>query len=287
MDRKAQSSRQVIPANGLDGAARREARRLRHSWPLLIGTLPALALITALALPGCAGHQQPVDLRLTGEAKRIQIDKNLPEDPAVEELIAPYRQTVVEKMSAPLAFAPVPFERDEPEGMLGALAADLVLARARDVTGLPVDACVLNNGGLRRALPVGKITLGLVYEVMPFDNEIVVLRFTAQQMQTLADQIAATGGEPVSGLSLTIAGGKATDVLVGGKAIEPRDYWVATSDYLAGGGGGVAVLWEAEETIRPAVTIRDALVYGLRAIGAAGGGGELGAVPVPEMGRIR
>jgi hypothetical protein len=65
-----------------------------------------------------------------------------------------------------------------------------------------------------------------------------------------------------------------------------RDYWVATSDYLADGGGGMATLWAPRETRRTGVLIRDAIADALRRIGRTGGE-ELGEIPMPEMGRIR
>ncbi|MFH1145110.1 MAG: 5'-nucleotidase C-terminal domain-containing protein [Candidatus Eisenbacteria bacterium] len=245
-----------------------------------------LAVLIALAT-GCAGRQDAARMQVQASGARTSIDDKLADDPAVDGLIAPYRETVVEKMSEPLAFSPVPMETDRPEGLLGALASDIVLARARAETGLPVEACVMNNGGLRRGLPPGTITLGLVYEVMPFDNEIVVLRLAGEQMAALAKQLAEAGGEPQSGFAFAIVGNAATDVRVGASPLESRDYWVATSDYLAGGGGGLAVLWEAQETLRTGVLVRDALADAFRGYGSQGDGDGVGAIPVPELGRVR
>ena len=245
-----------------------------------------LSLILALGILGCAGGPAP-PAHVQAEASRVQIDAALATDSGVEELIRPYRQELEQRMNAPLAFSPVPMRTGDPEGLLGALACDIVQARAQTETGLAVDAAVLNNGGLRISLPPGTITLGKIYEVMPFDNEIVVLRFSAAQMDTLANQLAERGGEPVSGLGLVIEGRRAVDVTVAGRPLEARDYWVATSDYLSTGGGGMPMLWEAEETRATGVMIRDALVDAFRAYGEAGDADGLGAVAVPEMGRIR
>jgi 2',3'-cyclic-nucleotide 2'-phosphodiesterase (5'-nucleotidase family) len=229
-----------------------------------------------------------------------------PQPDGVEALIAPYRDILSAKMGEVLADCPVEMRAGDPEGPLGNLVCDIVLERARQATGLPVDLCVLNNGGLRATLPPGPITLGLVYEIMPFDNEIVVLRLSGPQIRVLADQIAAGGGEPVAGISLTIRDGRADGLLVGQSGyyepVADREYLVATSDYLANRAGGMEALWNPiGETVVTGVLIRDALVDAFRAAGAQSGpkpgapraarvegqsGPKLGSLSVPEMGRV-
>ena len=65
------------------------------------------------------------------------------------------------------------------------------------------------------------------------------------------------------------------------------NYVIPTSDYLAGGGGGMPALWEAQESRAAGVMIRDALVDAMRSFGARGDAAGLGSVPVPDLGRIR
>jgi 2',3'-cyclic-nucleotide 2'-phosphodiesterase (5'-nucleotidase family) len=233
-------------------------------------TAALLALIVLLAGSGLLGPRA--------------LAQAAPPNPAqVESLIVPYRDRMTVTMSEVLADCPVEMRARDPEGPLGNLVCDIVLERARQATGLPVDICVLNNGGLRADLGPGPVTLGLVYEIMPFDNEIVVLHLDGPRLRVLADQIAEGGGEPVAGLSLTIRDGRAIDLMVGRAGyFEPvtnREYLVATSDYLANRGGGMEALWNpVGEPVGTGVLIRDALIDAFRAAGA---------LRVPEMGRIR
>jgi len=244
-----------------------------------------LLLLGALALAGC-GAGRPALTPARTDVSQTRIDAALASASGVDALVAPYRAVIDQKMNEPLAVCPAPLATHKPEGPLGALIADFVLARARAATGLPVDLCVLNDGGLRIPWPADTITLGLVYELMPFDNAIVVLRLTADQVRSLADDIAGRKGEPVSGISFRIVGGKAADVRVGGAEIGTRDYWVATSDYLSTGGGGMQTLWAAQETRATDVLVRDAIVDALREIGGETRG-VLGTIGLPAMGRIR
>jgi 2',3'-cyclic-nucleotide 2'-phosphodiesterase (5'-nucleotidase family) len=242
----------------------------------------------ALALlAGCGAHHAALTPSRIDVAK-TRIDAQLADAPDVAATIAPFRAVMQASMQESLAVLPEPMDTGKPEGPLGALIADITLDRAREASGLPVDAAVINDGGLRIPWPAGVITLDLVFQVMPFDNEIVVVRLSAEKMRMLADQIAERHGEPVSGMSFRIADEQAVDLLVGGRPVEERDYWVATSDYLAGGGGGMDALWNAVETRHTGVLMRDAIADALRRITKAKRGADrLGTVPMPAMGRVR
>ncbi len=264
--------------------------------------LAALVALGFLGVGSCQRKGAPsADARISAVGERLLVDSQLPDDPRVDSLIAPYRAVFEERMSEPLAYCPVAMETGKPEGLLGALIADIVRERASREVGFEVDVCVLNNGGLRIPWPKGVITLGLVYEVMPFDNRIVVLRLSASQMHVLADEIASRGGEPVSGMTFEVADGRALRLRVGGKPVAERDYWVATSDYLAGGGGRMPTLWRPKERLETSVLVRDAIAdalrkFGSHAVGAASEMGRVlragerarpGRIPVPQMGRVR
>ncbi|MBD3235248.1 MAG: hypothetical protein GF330_00905 [Candidatus Eisenbacteria bacterium] len=249
------------------------------------GAVAILALIGVAAGPqfGCASHPEagdrPLALPAKARASQTRIDASLSSDPDVEALIAPYRSEFATRMSEVLASSPRPMRTDRPEGVLGALVADIMLERARREADVTVHAAVTNNGGLRTSWEAGPITLGLVYELMPFDNEIVLLRFTGRQILGLAGDLAAAGGEPVSGITFGLFDGVAREVEIAGAAPDPAaDYWVATNDYLAGGGGHLEMLWAPQELRRTGVLLRDAIADALRA---------RDEVPMPRMGRIR
>jgi len=267
---------------GIGSVTRRRAGR-RLFW--LCAALVALG--GGLACERAA-HETPPP---AADATRLQIDDGVAPDSSVAALIAPYRTEIEARMSEPLAICPVPMRTGKPEGQLGALIADLVLAEARRASDMALDACILNNGGLRIPWPSGVITLGHVYEVMPFDNTLDLLRFSAAQVETLAAQLAAHYGEPVSGMRFRIVGPDraVADLTVAGAPLADRDYWIATNSYLAGGGGHMPVLWEPRERRAMPLLIRDAIAAAVRRHGRPGAraGEELGALPVPEMGRIR
>ena len=114
----------------------------------------------------------------------------------------------------------------------------MMLETAREQTGKNIDIALTNNGGIRAELPAGGITLGNVYEVMPFDNEMVILTLSGANMQKLIDYIAVRK-DPQAGLKLIIekATNKVLEVSINGQPFDiSRNYMVVTSDYVANGG---------------------------------------------------
>ncbi|MCC5925995.1 MAG: 5'-nucleotidase C-terminal domain-containing protein [Bacteroidetes bacterium] len=195
----------------------------------------------------------------------LQIDGSLPDDPEMARLIAPFVTEMGARMNTVIAHSETPITRGRPEGTLNNLSADILRSRAVRELRHPVDIGVANFGGLRAPLPQGDITVGNIYELMPFENTIAVLRLTGEQVQIMANQIAVRRGEPVSGIRFRIEDGRAVDILVGPEPLRrDRYYWVATNSFVADGGDGIGVFLEAQERIDLPVLIRDAMIEYIR-----------------------
>jgi 2',3'-cyclic-nucleotide 2'-phosphodiesterase (5'-nucleotidase family) len=190
---------------------------------------------------------------------------SLPADPAMEAFVAPFREQLEARVNAVIGHAAAPFEKGQPEAPLGNLAANAMLAEVQTHVDRPVDMALTNNGGLRIPLNAGPITVGLIYELMPFDNMLSVLDLTGVQVDSLAQQLARLGGEPIAGFSLAIDGRRAVDVRVAGQPLDPaRTYRLVTSDYLANGGGNLPALWSPAGRQDLGVLLRDAYIGYIR-----------------------
>lgn len=213
------------------------------------------------------------------EPTTYRLDAEIPDDPAITALMQPYASRLRVSMDMVIAVVPYDITKAKPEGLLGNLTADMVRNEAIARSGHDVDAAVLNNGGLRVPLNQGPVTVGRVYELMPFDNSLVILGLSGTQLIRLADELAAFGGEPVSGIRFRIEDGKATDLLVGVEAVDPeRIYRVATHNFLADGGGDFPTLWTPVSREDHPVMMREIFIRSL----------ILNPTPQPRLeGRIR
>ncbi len=224
----------------------------------------SLLISILLLLPACRHKDLPREV--TGEL--ILLDSvNVPvPDPAIEASLEFYREEFAREMNQVIAFSPFAMRRASPEGLLNNFVSDLVLEVANELyqpeDGQDIDFGLLNYGGLRANLPAGEITRSNVFELMPFENEMVVLTLSGEKAYELFEYVASSDrGMPISGLKVGIKNGKLGNVLINGKAFDPdRNYKVVTSDYLAEGGDRMRFFLDPMNTEVLGMRIRDAIM---------------------------
>lgn len=173
------------------------------------------------------------------KSKMILVDSRLDSriDPAVEEIIAPYRASVDSLNSVPVARIGRTMERDD-QGLLN-YASDFVARRGREIQG-SIDCALFNRGSLRNTVSKGTLTEGQVITLVPFFNHIQVVKIKGSDLAEAFDVMAVGGGNGVSSeVSITYDPDtkKCTEILISGKPLSPEaEYIIALPDYLANGG---------------------------------------------------
>lgn len=159
-----------------------------------------------------------------------------------------------------------------PESPLMNFAADALMAMAQRYSGEKVDIALTNIGGLRSDLNAGTITFGDVYNVFNFDNRLTLLTLNGEQLMLLCNEIAAAGGQAISGMKMTITKErKLVDATVGGKAIEPQaTYRIATLDYLAQGNDKLTTLALGSDVDMTKHLLRDLMVEYIKELAGRG-----------------
>ncbi len=204
----------------------------------------------------------------TFEGKLILLDTlNVPElDTELDEIIQLYRSDLEEEMNRILVYSDMVLEKGTPEGPLNNFVADLVFDKANELyfpsDNLPIDFCLLNYGGLRVPLPKGDITYSRVYELLPFENQMVVIMLSGVKTRELFEYLASSSvGMPVSGIKLTIKNSLPHSILINGKIFdENRNYKILTSDYLAGGGDNMNFFLNPIQYEYVGMKVRDAII---------------------------
>ena len=178
------------------------------------------------------------------EGKEIGITDKNKDVPAIEAFIKPYRDKIDADLNTVLAIAPETLDKSgEWQSPIGNLFSDVVLLKGNPILksreNKNIDLVLLNHGGIRSIIPKGNVTLRTAYEIMPFENSLVVVALKGEQIIEMINFIITEKKpHPLSGMTFTIDKNKtATTILIQGKAFE-RDkiYYVGTNDYLANGG---------------------------------------------------
>jgi 2',3'-cyclic-nucleotide 2'-phosphodiesterase (5'-nucleotidase family) len=168
-------------------------------------------------------------------------------------------------------------------GSLGNFVADALRSRAQAKLGQPVLLAVVNNSGLRKTeIAPGDISTSDIYELLPFENALVALDLTGEQLRrflelTVAKRNAQSGARILYRDSATqknvseMVAAKLGDTDATAKEIDPQAvYTIVTIDYLVKRGGDYAVLQEAKNLRPLGVTMRDAVIEYVKAETAAG-----------------
>ena len=192
-----------------------------------------LLLATVAVAPGCqrAAYQAKAQL---APVTAQPVGPTIADNAQAMATIAPYRERVVSQMTSVLGNAPVAITKNAGESPLANFVADLQRVRASQELGVPVPLGVMTNGGLRAPIPAGPVTLGSVFELMPFENELVVLDAPGSVVQQLF-AYAARIKMAVSGATYTVGpDGQPTAILINGQPFDAgQTYPIAISDYLA------------------------------------------------------
>jgi 2',3'-cyclic-nucleotide 2'-phosphodiesterase (5'-nucleotidase family) len=163
-------------------------------------------------------------------------------DPEVEAFVGTYRirlsaelARVVVDTAVQLEGRPSVIRREETN--LGNLVADAL----REATG--AELALINSGTIRSSIDAGEVTLEELMTALPFDNSLVVVALSGDEVRAMLERSLRVVGEgaflQVSGLRLRAEGTQLQAVEVGGEPLDGhRLYQVATSDFLVAGGDG-------------------------------------------------
>lgn len=222
---------------------------------------------------------QPLEIR--GRASESLVDDSIKADPEVQKLIAPYK-TKVDELNAPIGKLDGDLKKTGMGGgSLGNFVADALRAVAEKRLGKPVLLAVVNTSGLRKnAISAGDISTTDIFELLPFENALVTLDLTGEQLRrfmeiNVARRNAQSGARilyrnnpekkqnEIVSLKLGTSGAE--------RDLDPKaTYTIVTIDYLVKRGGDYAVLQEAKNVRPLGITMRDAVLEYVKGETAAG-----------------
>lgn len=201
-----------------------------------------LILAIALVLQSCKKESSYLT-KIKGE--NISITDSLASVSSIDEFIKPYREYVNKNLDSVLAYSVDTYAKNDGElnTAIGNFMADMVYKQANPVfnkkTGKNIDFVLLNHGGIRSIISKGDITTRTAYQVMPFENTIVVADLKGAQVKELIDYLARNKrAHPIAKLNIELDKDyNISKTTLNGKPLDfNKNYFVCTNDYLANGG---------------------------------------------------
>ncbi|MBQ4143263.1 MAG: 5'-nucleotidase C-terminal domain-containing protein [Thermoguttaceae bacterium] len=210
----------------------------------------------------------------------LRVTDELPEDPEIAALLAPFFQETAQLLDRPAAEFAQKLNgenfvcRTQPMP-LGRFAADAMVWQARK-DGVSCDFALLNGGNLRAGFPAGTATYRDFLAVLPFTNEVCVLEMDGKTLTRFFEFLSeipigmAGFAQFSSDVSTEFHREKNADgfwvyrfeaIRIRGEKIDPeKTYTLAVTDFLANGGDGYAILKECRLVQTPSWYLRDTLI---------------------------
>jgi 5'-nucleotidase len=212
-------------------------------------------------------HHEPRDVsKITGKTNLI--DTILQQDSAIIKTFAPYKEKMIEEVNKSLSYAPKNITRTDGElqSTLGNMMADLMFDKANELFQKEhqktIDFAFSNYGGIRAGIWQGDVKVIHSFNLMPFDNTIVVAELTKEKTEELFEFfMVESKAHPISKqVQIVIGKGNNIDIKINGKELEDgRTYFVATSNYLQKGGDNMNFFLKPESLYDSDFLVRDAI----------------------------
>ncbi|MFL0354435.1 5'-nucleotidase C-terminal domain-containing protein [Xanthomarina sp. GH4-25] len=203
---------------------------------------PFFALTIIFFIFSCKQETQ----RLTRiEGKQIAITDSLETDASIEAFVKPYREHINKNLDSVICYAVNTYSKSDGElnTAIGNLFADVIFEQSNPVfkarTGKDIDMVLVNHGGIRSIISKGDITTRTAYEIMPFENSVVVAAINGKQVNELVNYLVeGKRAHPISKLNVVVDNNyHLVNATINNKPIDTsKVYYVATNDYLYNGG---------------------------------------------------
>ncbi|WP_163411285.1 5'-nucleotidase C-terminal domain-containing protein [Flavobacterium ajazii] len=220
------------------------------------------------------------------EGKQLPVTEKDSQTPEIENFIKPYRDHINKDLDSVLAYCPETLDKSTGKWQtsIGNLMADICLQRGNQVFKTrekkDIDLCFLNHGGIRAILPKGNVTTRTAFEIMPFENNLVVLALKGDQiLEMTAYIIKEKKPHPLAGMTFSISkDNTAKNIQIQRKPLDAnKTYYVATNDYLANGGDSMNFFLKAIQKYDLNYKLRNVLIDYFK---------DVDTIPVPKDIRI-
>jgi 2',3'-cyclic-nucleotide 2'-phosphodiesterase (5'-nucleotidase family) len=221
-----------------------------------------------------------VPAKTSEKASQTLIDSGIADDPDLLKLLSPYSDKVkalsivVGTLDGTLTKSMIG------SGTLGHFVTDAILAQARRKSTKNIVLAVTNAGGLRKnEIAPGQLRASDIFELMPFENELITLDLTGEQLNKILQigtrdaqagaQIQYRWNEQnrTEVISARLLDAKRTAVDIDPKAM----YTIVTTDYLYKlHSGAYAILQDGKNLTLLGITVRDAVTNYVKSETAAG-----------------
>lgn len=231
----------------------KESLTLRIILHFILNNTMKINLFSLFVCFCCISCNQNSDLPIFISGNSIPIDSVVSTDNSIIKLYEPYKIGLDSIMNEVLCYSPYFLEKSKPASRLSNWMADVCLNSLDEK--YDVDFCLLNYGGIRATLPKGAITTKNIFQLMPFENELVIIEIPDSSFTKALNYLKLSSGHPISGIKLNVSADEISHTLKPSHTVK-----IITSDYLANGGDKMFFFADSIKMLKTGLKIRDLLL---------------------------
>ena len=144
-------------------------------------------LLLLLIFVSCSKNTNPKT-----NINNIEINPNILSDSSIVKFYLPFKKNLEESlMNKPISYSFDTYKKNDGElnSTLSNMFADATFEmsneRFKEISGNNIDIVLLNNGGIRSIISKGNISEKTAFELMPFENSIVVLELSGKSINKI------------------------------------------------------------------------------------------------------
>ncbi len=215
------------------------------------------SILLFILLSACKHYYTPVQTIATHSEL-----KDFKNDSVSIFFIAPFKKELDVKMNEVIAYCDSALTKDGTESSLANFVMNAVEYSVNKTNPeLKKIIPTVNRGGLRINLPKGDISVRTIYELMPFDNEIVILKLNPAKLKEAVNYFCDNGKLFTNYLEFYCDKKNGINLKIHGEILnENSEYTIITTDFLANGGDNCTFFSNPLYYSNTGIKLRDAII---------------------------
>jgi len=190
----------------------------------------------------------------------ISVKESSYQDSSIK-LVNFYKQQLESETQKIIVYSSQALNKDNHQHALGNFVCDAMKYIGEKTIFDTCDIVLVNRGGLRANLPKGEIKVYNIFELMPFDNELVLLTVSGKKINEGLKTIVEKRHSFLGMQIIINTNNEILEAKIGGRTIEEnKNYKIITSDYIANGGDKFDFLLNPINYKSCNIKIRDAII---------------------------
>lgn len=232
----------------------------------------SLLFIALVLFLFCQAQNKSIDYKL----KAVDGNCSSYDNPQLRKELNKEKKKLEKKTSVVIGYCPEDMISDMPQSPLSNFLTDILVDIANDYCQKhhkeAVDFSLLNFGGIRSSLRAGNVTVGNIFEIAPFENNVVIANIKGSELLKVFRRFKTKKCEPYSQqVSIQYVGDYFRKVLIHGKEIDnDKIYRMVTLDFILTGGDNILEGVEILSSESTNITVRDAYINQIKKMTAEG-----------------